>query len=70
MSHNVNFGHDRLANYVFSKLIYLITTWTNFSFSSDCPTIELAKKYFHEYYPDEKLPVFTVRRNIEDEIQI
>ncbi|CAF0881601.1 unnamed protein product [Adineta steineri] len=59
MSHNVNYGHDRLGNYVFSKLIYLISTWTRIQFVNDISTSELAHKYFDEYYPDEKLPLFT-----------
>ena len=61
MSHNVNYGHDRLANYVFSKLIYLISTWTRIHLSGDVPTYELARKYFDEYHPEERMPVFTVR---------
>jgi hypothetical protein len=61
MSHNVNYVHDRLGNYVFSKLIYLISKWTRIKFSNDLLTSKLAHKYFYEYYPDEQMPVFTVR---------
>lgn len=60
MSHNVNYGHDRLGNYVFSKLIYLISTWTRIKFYHDLPTSELARKYFYNYYPEEQMPMFTV----------
>ncbi|CAF5195199.1 unnamed protein product, partial [Rotaria magnacalcarata] len=59
MSHNVNYGHDRLGNYVFSKLIHLISKWTRIKFSNDLPTSELAQKYFYDYYPDEQMPIFT-----------
>jgi hypothetical protein len=61
MSHNVNYGHDRLGNYVFSKLVYLISKWTRIKFSNDISTSELASKYFYDYYPDERMPIFTVR---------
>jgi hypothetical protein len=60
MSHNVNYGHDRLGNYVFSKLIYLISKWTRIQFLNHLSTSELAWKYFYDYYPDEQMPVFTV----------
>ena len=60
MSHNVNYGDDRLANYVFTKLIYLISTWTKLSFSQNQETVQLAKRYFDQYYPEEKMPIFTV----------
>ncbi len=60
MSHNVNYVHDRLGNYVFSKLIYLISTWTRIQFSDDISTSELARKYFYDYYQDEQVPIFTV----------
>lgn len=63
MSHNVNYGSDRLGNYVFSKLIYLISEWTRIQFFTDLSTTELAQKYFYDYYPDQKMPVFTVRIN-------
>ncbi|CAF0734572.1 unnamed protein product [Rotaria sp. Silwood1] len=59
MSHNINYGHDRLGNYVFSKLIYLISKWTRIKFSNDLSTSELARKYFYDFYPDEQLPIFT-----------
>jgi len=61
MSHNVNYIHDRLGNYVFSKLIYLISKWTRIQFLNNLSTSELALKYFYDYYPDEQMPVFTVR---------
>ncbi len=60
MSHNVNYGDDRLGNYVFSKLIYLISKWTRIEFSNDLSTSELARKYFYDFYPNEQMPVFTV----------
>jgi len=60
MSHNVNYAHDRLGNYVFSKLIYLISSWTRIQLSNSLSTSDLARKYFYEYYPDEQMPVFTV----------
>jgi hypothetical protein len=63
MSHNVNYGSDRLGNYVFSKLIYLISKWTRIEFSNHLSTNELARKYFYDYYPNEQMPVFTVSIN-------
>jgi hypothetical protein len=68
MSHNVNYGHDRLGNYVFSKLIYLISKWTRIQFSNDLSTSELARKYFDEYYPEEQMPVFTVSNQFKDKM--
>ncbi|CAF1052922.1 unnamed protein product [Adineta ricciae] len=59
MSHNVNYGHDRMGNYVFAKLVYLISKWTNIQWSRDLSSSELARKYFHHFYPEEQMPIFT-----------
>ncbi len=64
MSHNVNYGYDHLGNYVFSKLIYLISKWTRIKLRNDLSTSDLARKYFYKYYPDEQMPIFTVRKYI------
>lgn len=70
MTHNVNYGHDRLGNYVFSKLIYQISTWTRLQFSPGVASRQLARTYFEDYYPEEQMPVFTVSlrrcRNMND----
>ena len=60
MSHNVNYGHDRLGNYVFAKLSYLISQWTRIQLSNELSTVDLARKYFSQFYPNEQMPVFTV----------
>lgn len=62
MSHNVNYGGERLGNYVFSKLVYLISQWTTIQLSNDLSSSDLARKYFHELYPDEQMPIFTVNK--------
>ena len=61
MSHNVNYGHDRLGNYVFSKLVYLISKWTKIKLLGNRSTSELARKYFYYYYQNEQMPIFTVK---------
>lgn len=68
MSHNVNYAHDHLGNYVFSKLIYLISKWTRIKFFEDLLTSELAQKYFYEYYPNEQLPMFTVKNRFHKKV--
>ncbi|CAF0876781.1 unnamed protein product, partial [Didymodactylos carnosus] len=58
MTHQMNYGYDRLANYLFSKLIYHISNWTNIRLQS-VTSNELAQKYFSQYYPNDREPVFT-----------
>lgn len=63
MSHNVNYGYDRLGNYVFAKLSYLISQWTRIQLSNELSSVDLARKYFSQLYPDEQMPVFTVNNH-------
>lgn len=58
MTHFSNYGSDRLALYVFDKVVDFVQCWTNLRLIQ-LPPSELAKKYFDEY-PDEIDPIWTV----------
>lgn len=58
MTHMTNYANDRLAPYLFKKLVKFVQRWTNLKLMSATPK-QLADIYF-EIFPDEITPVWQV----------
>ena len=59
MTHMPNYAFDRLSPYTFESVLSMLKCWTNLRFETASPT-EMAKIYFDQMYPDEKVPVWGV----------
>lgn len=62
MTHLSNYGNDRLGLYTFESLVKFVQCWTNLRLQT-LPPVQLAKKYF-EIFPQEKNPLWQVRRQL------
>ena len=59
MTHMSNYANDRLAPYLFKKLVKFVQRWTNLKLIS-APPKQLAEIYF-KIFPEETTPVWQVR---------
>lgn len=59
MTHQQNFGNDRLAPYTFTNLFRFLECWTNLELKW-VPPVKLAEKYF-DRFPNERRLIYTVR---------
>lgn len=57
MTHQQNYGNDRLAIYAFDKLFKLFHSYTTLELRGGAP-VYIASEYFNKY-PTEKLPVWS-----------
>ena len=58
MTHQPNYGFDRLAPYTFESVIKMIKCWTNLDLLTKSPK-EIADIYFG-MFPEEKTPIWGV----------
>ena len=58
MTHMTNYGNDRIAPYVFKKLVKFVQRWTNLQLVS-APPKKLGEIYF-KIIPDDKTPLWQV----------
>ena len=61
MTHMSNYANDQLAQYSFEHVTEFVAQYTNLRMQTP-PPVAIAKKYF-SMYPDEVLPIWTVREN-------
>lgn len=57
MTHQQNYGNDRLAHYTFHNLLIFAKCWTNLKFKWIPPKI-MAEKYFQKH-PEQKTMIYT-----------
>ena len=59
VTHQGNYGNDRIANFLFQNVFFFLSTWTNLKFYSQ-PPLETVKIYFN-LHPEEREPLWTVK---------